>query len=140
MHWDDAEIGKYTPYLSLLILLVAIYISILFKRDRDQAGILSFKEAFITGLSVSFIVGIMVGSLLMVYVKYVNPEYIEKMIVTISDYYKKQNATQQQLDKGIEGVRAMYSPFGQFTYGIGTTMLIGLLISALAGWIMQRKK
>jgi NhaP-type Na+/H+ or K+/H+ antiporter len=62
------------------------------------------------------------------------------MIVTISDYYKKQNATQQQLDKGIEGVRAMYSPFGQFTYGIGTTMLIGLLISALAGWIMQRKK
>ncbi|MBA2422475.1 MAG: DUF4199 domain-containing protein [Chitinophagales bacterium] len=139
-HWNEGGIEKFTPYLSLLILLAAIYFSILYKRDRDQAGVISFKEAFITGLSVSFVVGLMVGSLLMIYVKYINPAYVGEMIDEISKYYKKQDATQQQLDKGIASIKAMYSPFGQFTYGIGTTMLTGLLISALAGWIMHRKK
>jgi hypothetical protein len=91
------------------------------------------------GLGVSFMVGLLVGAFLMIYVKYINPDYVNIMIKDASDFYKTQNATQEQLDKGIESVKAMYSPFGQFTYGIGTTMITGLLISAVIGAIMQRK-
>ena len=88
---------------------------------------------------VSFIVGIMVGSYLMVYVKYVNPGYVEQVISSATEYYKAEKASQEQIDKGIEGIRAMYAPFGQFTYGIGTTMMTGLLISLVVSAIMQRK-
>lgn len=139
LHWDQSQAGRYAPYLSLFILVVAIYLTILFKRDRDKGGVISFKEAVTTGMVVSFIVGLMVGSYLLVYVKYVNPAYLNDMITSATEYYKTEKASQEQIDKGIEGVKAMYSPFGQFTYGIGTTMMTGLLIALVMGAIMQRK-
>ena len=139
LHWEQSEMGRYAPFLSLFILMLAIYLTILVKRDTDQAGIITFKEAFTAGMVVSFIVGIMVGSYLMVYVKYVNPGYVEQVISSATEYYKAEKASQEQIDKGIEGIRAMYAPFGQFTYGIGTTMMTGLLISLVVSAIMQRK-
>lgn len=139
MHWEPAGMGKYAPYLSLFILAVAIYIAILFKRDRDNGGVITFREAATAGMVVSFVVGLMVGAYLMVYVKYVNTEYVKEMITAATDYYKTEKATQEQIDKGIAGVKAMYSPFGQFTYGVGTTMMTGLLIALLMSFIMQRK-
>ena len=138
--WERVEIGKYASYLSLVILAVAIYLAILFKRDRDQGGAITFNEAFKVGLAVSFVVGLMVGAFLLIYVEYINPGYADEMARTASDYYKSEHASQEQIDKGIAGVKAMYSPFGQFTYGIGTTMLTGLIITLIVGAIMRRNK
>ena len=59
--WDKTETGKYAPYASLLILAVAIYFTVLFKREKDLGGGITFKEAFIAGISVSFVMGAMVG-------------------------------------------------------------------------------
>jgi hypothetical protein len=138
-HWERSPIGMYAPYLSLLILLVTIYLSVLFKRERDNEGIITLKEAFIAGMTVSFVIGVMVGAFLLVYVQFINPGFAGEMIRNAEVYYKSEHASQEQIDKGVEGMRAMYSPFGQFTYGIGTTMLTGLLISAVIGLVMQRK-
>lgn len=140
LHWESTVMGQYAPYLSLFILAVAIYAAILYKRDRDKGGIITFREAATTGMVVSFIIGLMVGSYLLVYVKYVNTDYVNQMIASATEYYKNGKASQEQVDKGIAGVRAMYSPFGQFTYGVGTTMMTGLLIALLMSLIMQRKE
>lgn len=138
MQWESANMGKYAPYLSLFVLAVAIYLAILLKRDRDKGGVITFREAVTAGMVVSFVVGLMVGSYLMVYVKYVNTDYVSEMITAATEYYKTEKASQEQIDKGIAGVKAMYSPFGQFTYGVGTTMMTGLLIAMLMSLIMQR--
>lgn len=138
MQWESASMGKYAPYLSLFVLAVAIYLAILLKRDRDKGGVITFREAVTAGLVVSFVVGLMVGAYLMVYVKYVNTDYVNEMITAATEYYKTEKASQEQIDKGIAGVKAMYSPFGQFTYGVGTTMMTGLLIALLMSLIMQR--
>lgn len=139
LHWEQSEMGRYAPFLSLFILMLAIYLVILVKRDIDHGGTITFKEAVTAGMIVSFVVGIMVGLYLMVYVKYVNPGYVEGVIASALEYYKQENASQEQIDKGVEGIRAMHTPFGQFTYGIGTTMMTGLLIALVMAWIMQRK-
>lgn len=139
MHWETSDAGKYAPYLSLFILAAAIYVAILFKRDRDRGGFITFKESFTAGMTVSFVIGLMVGAYLFVYVKYVNTDYLNEMIGSAREYYQSQKASQEQIDKGIEGVKAMYSPFGQFTYGIGTTMITGLLISLVMALVMQRR-
>ena len=138
--WEQSTMGKYAPYLSLMILALAIYITILFKRDRDKNGLLSFKEAFIAGMAVSFVVGLMVGGYLMLYVQAIHPGYADEMVKSAKEYYESQKFSQEQIDKGIESTKAMYSPFGQFTYGIGTTMLVGVFISVIVGALMQRKE
>ena len=139
--WDRSEMGKYAPILSMIILIAAIYLSILFKRDKDLGGVISFKDAFITGLSASFVIGLMVGSYLLVYTQYIHPDFVNQMVKETEDYYKTQpGATKSQIDNAVNGIRAMYSPFGQFTYGIGTTMLTGVLITLICAAIMRREK
>src|SRR5258706_2146654 len=78
--WETSEMGKYAPYLSLIILAAAIYITILFKRERDMDGAITFKEAFMAGLSVSFVVGVMVGIFLLIYSPYINTDLLNQMV------------------------------------------------------------
>ena len=138
LKWNETETGKYAPLLSLIILVVAIYVTILFKREKDKGGVISFKEAFIAGLSVSFMVGILVGLFLMAYTSYINPGLVDQIIEDTKNYYQQQNASPEEIDKAVKAVRASYSPFGQMTYGIGTTMLIGALVSLICAAIMRR--
>lgn len=139
--WDRTEMGKYAPILSMIILIAAIYLSILFKRDKDLDGVISFKDAFITGLSTSFVIGLMVGAYLFVYTQYIHPDFVNEMVKETEDYYKTlPGVTKVQTDNAVNGVRAMYSPFGQLTYGIGTTMLTGVLITLICAAVMRREK
>lgn len=137
--WQKSETGRYAPFISLLILAVTIYVTVLFKRERDLGGVISFKDAFVAGVSSSFVIGMMVGLFLLLYSQYINPGLLDEMIATAEDYYKTQpDVTQEQVDKAKESVKAMYSPFGQLTYGIGTTMLVGGLISLVCAAIMKK--
>jgi len=140
LRWQEQEIGRYAPFLSLIILIAATYITILHKRDKDGGGGITFKDAFIAGISVSFVVGLLVGIFLMIYTQYVNPNYVNEVVKQTEEYLKTQKATQEQIDKAIEGTRATYSAFGQLTYGIGTTMLTGVLITLVCAAVMRREK
>ncbi|MFI5135632.1 MAG: DUF4199 domain-containing protein [Chitinophagales bacterium] len=139
--WDQISMGTYAPYLSLLILAVAIYVSILFKRDKDLEGAITFGNAFITGISVSFMIGLMVGAYLLVYTQYINPDVVNQAVKEAQDFYKTQKGvTKEEIDNAANSAKAFYSPFGQFTYGIGTTMLTGGLIALVCAMIMRREK
>jgi len=61
---------------------------------------ITFKEAFMAGLSVSFVVGVMVGIFLLIYSQYVNSDLVNQMVKETVDYYKTQpNVSQEQLIK-----------------------------------------
>jgi hypothetical protein len=137
--WEKSEMGAYAPFVSLIVLTVTIYITVLFKREKDLSGAITFKEAFVAGVSASFVIGLMVGSFLLLYSQYINPGLVNEMMKEAEDYYKgRPDVTQEQIDQAKDSVKAMYSPFGQLTYGIGTTMLVGALISLVCAAIMKK--
>lgn len=137
--WQKSEMGRYAPFVSLIILAVAVYLTVLFKRDKDSDGAIGFKEGFVAGISVSFVVGMMVGLYLLMYSQYINPNLVNEMMKEAEDFYKSQpDVSQEQIDRAKDSVKAMYSPFGQLTYGIGTTMLVGALISLVCAAIMRK--
>ena len=137
--WEKSDMGKYAPFVSLIILAVAVYLTVLFKRDKDSDGAIGFKEGFVAGISVSFVVGMMVGLYLLIYSQYINPNLVNEMMKEAEDFYKSQpDVSQEQIDRAKDSVKAMYSPFGQLTYGIGTTMLVGALISLVCAAIMRK--
>src|SRR5215831_475526 len=109
--WEEASWGTYLSSICLMILAGGIYVAILRKRDRNRGGIISLKEAWIAGVAVSFIVGLMNGAFMSVYVTWVNPGVVDEVVKTATDFYKSQKYSQQQIDEGIASVRAMYSGF-----------------------------
>jgi len=139
-HWQQEILNNYADYVTFLILAIGIYLLVLHKREKDNSGVLTFKQAFQEGMSVSFVVALLIGAFLMLYVELINPNYVNEVTKQAADYYKSQSLTQQQIDNNVQGIKAWYSPFGQFTYGIGTTMLAGLLISLVVAAVMKRSE
>jgi Protein of unknown function (DUF4199) len=137
-HWQQDILNNYADYVTFLILAIGIYILVFHKREKENGGVISFKQAFQGGMSVSFVAALLIGAFLMLYVESINPNYVNDAIKQATDYYKSQSLTQQQIDNNLQGIKAWYSPFGQFTYGIGTTMLAGLLISLVVAAVMKR--
>src|SRR5450432_1843560 len=128
-HWEQNVLNDYAYYITFLLLAIGIYFLVLYKRDRDAGGVISLKQAFQGGMSVSFVAALLIGAFLMLYTQSINPNYVNEVIKEASDFDKSQNLSQQEIDNNVQGVKAMYSGFGQFTYGIGTTLLAGLLIT-----------
>ena len=135
--WDQNE---WSAFINIIILGVAIYITILHKRDRDRDGLISVKDSFIAGMSVSFMTGILVGAYLVIYSTWVNPDFVNQSVQQAKDYYQAEHATQAQIDQAVEGIRAKYSVFGQITFGIGASMIPGALMSLVCAAIMRREK
>ncbi len=140
MKQETAGLGLLDPYVCIIIPAVFIYITILHKRDKDLNGSLSIKEGFLAGIVTAFMAGLMIGAFKMIYVKYINPGIIEEVVKQAQSFYRTAGGTAEQMKNAEDSARAMYSPFGQFTYGIGITLLLGGLISLLCSAIMHRKK
>ena len=137
---ETSGAGLFDPYFCIIVLSAFIYITILHKRDKDLNGVLSIKEGMMAGIVTAFVMGLMIGAYKMIYVKYINPELVEEVVKQAKSFYETAGGTTEQIKNAEDSARAMYSPFGQLTYGIGTTMLTGILIALICAAIMRREK
>ncbi len=133
-----ASAASYVAFVSLLLLAFCIYLAILKKRSGEGQGYISFRQALTTGLFVSFCVGVAVGLYLLVDTSYLRPHRVEEMIAAIESYHRSQNAPEEHIEQAVRAARISYAPFGQLTYGIGTHMFWGLLISLVCAFVMKR--
>ncbi len=137
---ETSGIGEYDQYFCLVLITASIYITILRKRDRDLNGVLTFKEGMITGITTSFIMGLLIGFYKLIYVKYLNPGIVEEAVKQAKSIAETAGGNFQQIKNAEDGTRASYSLFGQLTFGIGVTMLIGAVASLVCAVIMRRDK
>lgn len=132
--------GLSDPYVCVVLLSAFIYITILRKRDTDLNGVLSIKDGITAGIVTAFMAGLMIGTFKMVYVKYINPGIVDQVVLQAESFYRTSGGTAAQIKNAGDSARVMYSSFGQFTYGIGITMLLGGIVSLVCSIIMRRDK
>ncbi|MCS6991374.1 MAG: DUF4199 domain-containing protein [Chitinophagales bacterium] len=138
LKWQHSEVWVYASMVSALILSFFIYLVIRHKRDRDQAGSIRFREAFLSGMMVSFIAGLMVGIYLMVYSSYINPAEVETVVAETRRWYESRQLPPERVEQAVKGVRASYTKFGRLTYGIGNAMILGVVVSMICAALMRR--
>ncbi len=130
--------ASFMAFVSLLLLACCIYLAILIKRWREGQGYISFRKALTTGLLVSFCVGVIVGLYMLVDTSYLRPHRVEEIITAIESYHRSQNVSEERIEQAVRAARISYAPFGQLTYGIGTHMFWGLIISLVCAFVMKR--
>ena len=130
-------------YVSIFASLSFVFFGIKHFRDEINNGMISFTKAFLIGLAISFISGIMIGLLDFIYVKVINPEfYTEYSQYILEDMRDTLTAEQFELEKlsletqmetfAIPGIS------GLFMFAI--VFVIGIMISLVSALILQRKK
>ncbi|HYV95075.1 MAG TPA: DUF4199 domain-containing protein [Chitinophagales bacterium] len=137
---EASGIGVYDSYFCIILITAFIYITILRKRDHDLNGGLTFREGMLTGIATSFIMGLVIGAYKLIYVKYLNPGIVDEAVNQAKSIAESAGGSFQQIKDAEDGTRASYSAFGQLTFGIGVTMLLGAVASLVCSVIMRREK
>ena len=129
-------------YAIMIVSLSFVFFGIKHFRDVENNGTVSFKNALILGLLISIIVAVVFGILDVIYVEFLNPDFMD-------DYYAsslEQMRTTLPADEFNIQVKQLEEQKSTFTNPIFTFLImgmtvfvIGFIISLISSLILQRK-
>jgi len=125
---DSTEIeqGEVVGYLTMVASLIFVYFGIKHYRDKINNGTISFGKAVAIGLGIAAFAAIGVGIADYIYTAAINPDFFEEYKAAM----RAKGNTEEIPDWG--------SGFMAFVMFL-TVMIIGLIISLISAFILQRK-
>lgn len=146
-HFFDNDIDFGTleiyGYVSIFASLSFVYFGIKHFRDKENKGIVSFKNALLIGLAISAIVGLVIGILDVIYVTLINPDFANEYVQYVLDGMKDTLSVEEfeiKKAKLMEQMELYNNPsFAGFIMFV-TVFAIGIIISLISSLILQRKK
>lgn len=138
----DYSIQEVIGYTGMVVSLLFVFFGIKHFRDKENGGIVSFGKALLIGVLISLIAALAFGILDIIYIKYINPEFM-------ADYYAhyveetKNTLTGEELKATLaelESQKEMFSSVSvNFFLMFLTVFMIGFIISLISALILQRK-
>jgi hypothetical protein len=127
---------------SLTGYLVLIFIMVYAMREINKATpYATVKDAFLSGLSVAFLGGIIFGLYSLFYIKYFDPAFVVRFIAeSKKNMPKGMTFTPQEMANRDKMILSFYSPFSQFLTGLGICVTVGAIAAAIAAWVLHKKK
>lgn len=128
------SIYGYKFYVSIALLLIGIFLSILLKRKSEE--FISFKNALKTGAFFSLIYALIIALYNFLYHKFIAPDVIDFFV---SEERKAWLANKRTLEEVNKYLLEYYIPsFGSF-HVFMTTLIWGILLSLLFSAILRKK-
>ena len=92
--------GKYSSrlqYTGYLILVAGIAVGTLNFRDKYNGGFLSYGKSLASGVLISATAGFLLGIFSFIYVKYVNPGFVEEIMQQVQLQWESQGMTDDEM-------------------------------------------
>ncbi len=140
-HDADATIGAIIGYASMLLAFTAVFIGIKNFRDKSLGGLITFKQAFLNGLSIVFVASIIYVIGWMIYMPNFAPDFADKYAAgqVAKIQADPELTTEQKAEKSDEvilmmenykkpHVMAAYTFIEIFPVGLVVTLVVSLLV------------
>jgi len=134
--------GAIGGYISILLSSVFVYIGIKQFRDKENGGIVSYKQAFLVGILIVIFPSLANGIYNVIYVKFIDPGFVDKYYdLAIQDMKEKLPPDQFQVKlKSLESERMIFkNPYLQFIVMFLTVFLIGVVVTAISSLVLSKK-
>jgi hypothetical protein len=139
------EMGQHSEVLGYTIMLVAlsmIFFGVKSYRDNELGGVIRFLPAFMMGIGISIVAGIIYVAVWEVYMAFTNYTFMDAFV---SSYIAKQKAagvTGAALDKIVAEMEAMKVQYANPLFRMPMTFMeifpVGFLISLLSAAVLRR--
>ena len=128
-----------TNIAGVLVVLAGIPFAILATRKNVYKGAIGFGDGVKEGIKSTLIAALMICFFTYIYLKYMEPDLVESFVEQYKLQMDEKNIDEENLKKGEEFVRALYSPFKQSTLALIFTLFPGVLVSLIsAGFLRTR--
>jgi len=129
-------------YASMVISLSFVYFGIKHFRDKVNHGKLTFGKGMAIGALISLITALAFGILDVIYVKFINPDFMTEYYETLLAQLKTTLSPEEfEVKKAeMEAEKALFAnPFMNFLFMFITVFIIGFIITLISSLILQRK-
>ena len=129
--WHDQYLAKQMLYTNLFAFVaIAIFVfALLEKKKKDYNGVITWRQGFISGMILSFIIAVFSPLVNYITYTYITPGYFDKMINLIVSE-KKQT---------VEQVTALYNMKSFIFQGISNGLSMGVTFGAIVAYFIKTK-
>jgi hypothetical protein len=139
------EMGQHSEVLGYSIMLVAlsmIFFGVKSYRDRELGGVIRFLPAFMMGLGISVVAGIIYVLVWEVYMAFTHYTFMDAFVTSYIAKQKAAGVTGGALDKVIAEMEAFKVQYANPLYRMPMTFMeifpVGFLISLLSAAVLRR--
>jgi hypothetical protein len=129
---------EWSDFVTTIMVAAGIYLTVS-NRRKEQGNELTFLQGFVSGIVAAFIVSLMMGIFMFVYVKYVNTNYTTQIINELRREMVQAHFSATEIKTRVQMAESYYSPSGMLTSTTGIWAMISFAISAIVALIMRRK-
>jgi hypothetical protein len=127
-------VEQYRYYVTLLLLLFGIAISVYFER-KNKGGFIDFKDAAKSGVLYSIALSLILATFSSIYYKFIIPDAVDYFVSEARKSMIDGKVTEENIAKSIETV---ISYFGFFRM-LMSTLIMGVILSLIAGALLRKK-
>lgn len=137
----DNKMGEVIGYSSMIVSLLFVYFGIKHFRDKENNGTVTFAKGLLLGILISLMVSLAFGILDVIYVKFVNPDFMTEYYIGMLEQAQNLPSEEFEIRKAeLQSEKEMFlNPFLHFFIMSMMVFVIGFIISLLSALILQRK-
>ena len=137
----DNTMGEIIGYTSMVLSLIFVFFGIKHFRDQENNGTVTFAKALLIGVLISLMVSLAFGILDIIYVKFVNPDFMTEYYDGMLEQAQSLPAKEFEIRKAaLQSEKEMFvNPFIHFFIMSMMVFMIGSIISLLSALLLQRK-
>ncbi|PIQ47068.1 MAG: hypothetical protein COW03_17260 [Cytophagales bacterium CG12_big_fil_rev_8_21_14_0_65_40_12] len=120
-----------------IVIAIAMYILACKEFKTENGGLMSFGEGFRISLGAAAIAGVMRSVISYIYIKFIDPEYMERMKQIMNDTWREQGMTEEQIEQSSRFMSGFSNPELGLILGVVVVVLGGLIWGAIVSAIMK---
>ncbi|MFZ1322275.1 MAG: DUF4199 domain-containing protein [Ignavibacteria bacterium] len=132
--------GEFIMFVSVFIPTIGIFFGIKERRDKSNFGHITYREAFRTGIVITFIISVMIVIFTYVYYEFINPDYVNFLIAKSEQSMISDNVPREQINAALTVTRYQFSLNVQIIQQLLFVLIGGSVISAVLAFLLKKEK
>lgn len=132
--------GEFIMFVSVFIPTIGIFFGIKERRDKSNFGHITFREAFRTGIVITFIISVMIVIFTYIYYEFINPDYVNFLVAKSEKAMIADNVPREQINAALTVTRYQFSLNVQIIQQLLFVLIGGSVISAVLAFILKKEK
>lgn len=140
LQWIIGSEGPgWLTWLSWLSYFGVLYLCLKNWRDNHLGGYIRYGQALSAGILFMFFASVIYAFYNVVYMKWIDPEAVDRMLDLMEEQYYKQGFTEEKVSAVMEFGAKLHSPGMQFFSVIIGTTFMGIIISLIVSIFIRRE-
>lgn len=138
-HNQHFEIGTYTGYLAIILPIALFWFGIREVKALYPNEKLPLSKGIAFSALSSFIAGILLGGFMFVYIKWINPEFVQISAELQAAQLRAQGFTEEQIIAALTNLFILFHPLTQAVVAFLGALIQGCFIGTIITFIQRRR-